>query len=202
MMCEQVNETAVTGLSTGLRLRFCRKDELDIWKRMPFDDAREAEKHNEFMTDYFERVYAPKDELFFNTCLFVCNAEDQPIATGFIWKTYDTFNSVHWLKVVKSQEGRGIGRALLSIILGQLDPADFPVYLHTQPSSYRAIKLYSDFGFRLLTDPVIGTRTNDVEECLPLLAESMTKDSFERLKTSRAPASFLKALAKEREPEF
>ena len=30
--------------------------------------------------------------------------------------------------------------------------------LHTHPSSYRAIKLYSDMGFKLLTDPIIGTR--------------------------------------------
>jgi hypothetical protein len=28
---------------------------------------------------------------------------------------------------------------------------EYPVYLHIQPSSFRAIKLYSDFGFSLLS---------------------------------------------------
>ena len=55
------------------------------------------------------------------------------------------------------------------------------VFLHTQPSSFRAIKLHSDFGFAFLTDPIIGYRKNDLEECLTILKEHMPQKDFEKL---------------------
>jgi hypothetical protein len=68
---------------------------------------------------------------------------------------------------------------------------DYPIYLHTQPSSYRAIKLYADFGFTLITDPMIGNRKNDIEECLPILKENMPKEYYKKLSTTKAPKEFL-----------
>ena len=56
-------------------------------------------------------------------------------------------------KRVLANEGKGLGRALLTEILKN---AGLPIYLHTQPTPARAIKLYSDFGFKLTTDPIIG----------------------------------------------
>ncbi len=202
MICERLDDSAVSELSDDYSARTCREDELDIWKRMPFDDAGQAEKYQDSMADYFIRVYAPKGNLFFEKCLFVCDDRDHPIATGFIWKAYEAFNTIHWLKVLKRYEGKGIGRALLSIILGEIEGTDYPVYLHTQPSSYRAVKLYSDFGFKLLTDQTIGNRKNDVEECLPNLAKHMTDESFRKLRTAKAPKYFLKRLETENDIQF
>jgi hypothetical protein len=98
------------------------------------------------------------------------------------------------LKVLKGYEDKVIGRALLSIIMKELKEEDYPVYLHTQPGSYRAIKLYSDFGFKLLSDPIIGPRSNDLQECLPILERFMKKKDFNRLQIVKAPAYFLKKL--------
>lgn len=71
---------------------------------------------------------------------------------------------------------------------------DYPVYLHTQPSSYRAIKLYTDFGFAFLTDPIIGYRKNDLEESLPVLKAYMPQEYFEKLQFAKAPEDFLEAV--------
>jgi hypothetical protein len=72
----------------------------------------------------------------------------------------------------------------------KLDRNDYPVYLHTQPSSFRAIKLYSDFGFSLLSGDHFGIRKNDLAECLPILGEFMPKEFFQNLRIINAPKNF------------
>lgn len=196
MMCPSLNRFALTELPKGYHIRTCRRDELDLWKAMPFDDAETAEEYHAYMTEFFETTYGGQEDLFFEKTLFVCDEKDKPVATCFLWKAYQLFNTVHWLKVVKGQEGRGLGRALLSILMKNLEPEEYPIYLHTQPESYRAIKLYSDFGFYLLSDKMIGSRPNDLEECLPILEKYMPKKDFQNLKIRKAPKVFLEGLKK------
>jgi ribosomal protein S18 acetylase RimI-like enzyme len=190
-MCKTLNKSAFREMPKRFHVRKCRKSELDIWKTIHFDDEFTAQKYYEFMTSYFEEVYSNKADLFFRKCLFVCDKDDQPIGTCFIWKAYNKINTLHWFKVVKEFEGLGIGRALLSIVMQNLDEEDFPIYLHTQPSSFRAIKLYSDFGFCLLTDPIIGHRKNDLKESLLILEKHMPPEDFMKLKMTTAPKEFL-----------
>ena len=194
MICQKLNVDALSELPDGYHIRNCREEELEIWKEMPFDNPKDATKYRGYMTDYFANVYAKKGNLFYEKCLFVCDKNDKPIATAFIWKAYDEFNTVHWLKVIKEHEDKGIGRALLSIIMKELNEVDYPVYLHTQPSSYRAIKLYSDLGFKVLSDPILGSRKNDLEECYPILGNHMTNEDFIKLQITMAPSDFIKKL--------
>ena len=202
MVCTELKHNALRDMPVGYHVRPCRRDELDLWKAIHFDDPSIAEEYRPYMTDYFDRVYAQKADLFFETCLFVCNQDDQPIATAFIWKAYDLFQTIHWFKVINDYEGQGIGRALLSVIMRDLKPEDYPVYLHTQPGSYRAIKLYSDFGFKLLSDPVIGNRPNGLAESMPILQRYMPLEYFNKLQITAAPAGFLHALAPFADEQF
>ena len=91
---------------------------------------------------------------------------------------------------------------MLSVILGSLSKEDFPIYLHTQPGSYRAIKLYSDFGFKFITDEQVGTRHNDLDTVLPELQKLMTKEAFEQLQFVSAPVDFLNHLSHYPHDEF
>lgn len=195
MMCEQLNKNALSELPEGYVIRNCRKSELDIWMRFPFDDLAEAEQYRGFMKQFFEDVYAYQEALFFEKCLFVCDLHDRPIATCFAWPAYERITTIHWFKVLKEYEGKGIGRALLSEVMRHLSKEEYPVFLHTQPGSYRAIHLYTDFGFSLLDDPVIGTRTNDLEESLPILKKYMPPKAFQALTVTSAPADFLEAVS-------
>jgi ribosomal protein S18 acetylase RimI-like enzyme len=190
MMCEVLNRDSLTEMSASYSIRNCRPDELGIWKTMPFDDADLAKEYEGFMSDYFTTTYGGKEELFFAKTLFVCEKQGKPIATCLSWKAYNEFNTIQWFKVLKGYEGQGIGRALLSIIMQELGMRDYPVYLHTQPSSFRAIKLYSDFGFSLLSGDKLGIRNNDLDECLPILEEFMPKEYFHELRIIAAPKEF------------
>jgi ribosomal protein S18 acetylase RimI-like enzyme len=202
MMCTKVNTASFSELPDGYHMRNCKEDELDIWKAMPFDEPEMAKKYYGFMSDYFNNVYLEKKDEFFRRCLFVCDAEDRPIGTCFIWKAYGKINTIHWLKILKNYEGKRLGRALLTAVMKNLKKYDYPIYLHTQPSSYRAIKLYSDFGFYLLSNPVIGNRINDLEECLKILEEHMPEKIYSQLRITTAPDSFLKAVSTSKTDQF
>ncbi|WP_310410414.1 GNAT family N-acetyltransferase, partial [Chamaesiphon sp. OTE_8_metabat_110] len=196
MMCSALNRDALAELPAGYSIRSCRPDELGIWKMMPFNDADLAKEYEGFMSDYFAMTYGEKEELFFTKTLFVCDWQNKPIATCLIWKAYDEFNTIQWLKVLKEYEGQGIGRALLSIVMQKLEMCDYPVYLHTQPSSFRAIKLYSDFGFSLLSGDNFGIRKNDLDECMPILDKFMSKEYFQKLRIVAAPKEFVDTVNK------
>jgi ribosomal protein S18 acetylase RimI-like enzyme len=202
MMCSALNRNALTEMPANYSIRSCRSDELDIWKKMPFDDANLAKEYDDFMSDYFTTSYGGKAELFFARTLFVCDLQDKPIATCLIWKAYDEFNTIQWFKVLKEYEGQGIGRALLSVVMQELEMSDYPVYLHTQPSSFRAIKLYSDFGFSLLSGDRFGTRKNDLDECMPILKKFMSKEFFQQLRITAAPKEFVDGVNKHNTNQF
>jgi len=205
MMCPAWNASACRELPQGFHFRMCRPDELETWKAMLLDFPHTPEIHDEYMqvmTDYYNDVYAKKADLFFQKCLLACNENDTPVGRGFIWKAYDKINTIHWYKVLKAYENRGIGRAILTAMMKGLADEEYPVFLHTHPSSFRAIKLYSDFGFCLISNPVIGNRNNDLEECLPILERFMPKSDFDKLKIVEAPQYFLDAAASSEIEEF
>ena len=194
MMCPALNTDAVVALPARYHVRTCRRNELSIWEAMPFDDPEIAVEYQAYMTRYFRDVYKERESLFFEKCLFVCDDKDTPVGTCFAWKAYEKITTIHWYKVLKEHEGNGIGRALLSVVMKSLSVNDYPVYLHTQPSSFRAIKLYSDFGFAFLSDSIIGNRKNDLDECLPILKARMPKADFDKLRFAKAPEDFLEAV--------
>ena len=202
MMCDKLNASALSEMPSGFAVRHPRESELDVWKRMPFDDGETADQYSGYMTEYFDRVYSPKGDLFYKTCVFVVDENDMPIGTGFTWKLYERFTTVHWFKTIKAYENKGIGRALISIVMRKLQTGEYPVYLHTQVGSYRAIKLYSDFGFKLLTDSDVGLRHNDFRVGLPVLMNLMPQADFKNLRFGKASQDFLDCVASQTTNDF
>ena len=194
MTCESPNAAAFRELSSRYRFRLCRNDELDVWMHTAVDAP-----YVKYAADYYRRVYEKSASEFFRRCTFVCDENDNPVATGFIWKSYGLINTLAWLRVVLEHEGKGLGRALITEVLRN---TSFPVYLHTQPSSVKAIKLYSDFGFKLITDPVIGYRKNDLEKSLPIMKKVMPQSDYENLQFTLADNALLKAALSNEAAEF
>jgi len=202
MMCEKLNESALTKLGTDYYFRNCRPNELEAWKAFPFDSHTVPPEYEDFMNQIIRDSYSDDMDTFYKNTLFVCDKYDKPIATCSYWKAYGKFNSIHWLKTLKAYEGKGIGRALLSEIMGRFESKDYPVYIHTQPGSFRAIGLYADFGFQLLLGGQLGTRTNDLEKCLPVLEEFMPQKNFKSLKVVDTPVELIRQLEDEKSIQF
>lgn len=202
MMCERLNEGALTDLHPDYHFRNCRPDELELWKGFPFDSDTVPPEYASFMNQIVDDSYAGQMDFFYRNTLFVCDRQDQPLATCSRWKAYGKFHSIHWLKTRKEHEGKGLGRAVLSAVMKCFKSEDYPIYIHTQPGSFRAIKLYSDFGFQLLRGGILGTRTNDLEKCLSILAEFIPREHFNRLKIRNTPEALIEMLRLETTIQF
>ena len=87
-------------------------------------------------------------------------------------------------------EGRGIGSGLFSEVLKN---AEYPIYVHTHPIASSAIMLYSDFGFKFITDPVVGYRENNLKDSLPYLKEVLPERDYDKIKTTNANQALLEA---------
>lgn len=194
MQCETLNRAAFGELPQGFTYRLCRRDELETWTRI----AVEA-PYVQYVTDYYDAFYAPRADEFFQRCSFVCDAEDRPVATCFVWKAYESINTLAWFRTLPAYEGMGLGRALLGKVLAG---AEYPIYVHTHPTGARAVKLYSDFGFRLISDPVIGFRENNLHESLPILKKIMSPADFAALQIVKADTPLLKAARSRKTAEF
>ncbi|HEX5828279.1 MAG TPA: GNAT family N-acetyltransferase [Candidatus Limnocylindrales bacterium] len=202
MICRTLRREAPRGMPEPYRLRSMRPDELGTWKAMPFDDAATAAAFDGFMEEWAARVYRGREAEFHARTLFAVDPDDRPVGTCMLWDAYGRLPTIHWLKVMPALEGKGIGRALLSAVLRDLDPGAYPVYLHTQPESARAVALYTDFGFDLLAGERFGTRTNDLEASLPILRELLPPALFARLRIAEPPPEFVAFMATTTAEEF
>ena len=202
MKCSKLNEAALTDLPQGYHIRTCRKEELDIWKAMHFDNEETAKSFKPFMDKYFDTVYAPYGEAFWKHCMFLCDSNDTPIGTCFVWPAYEEIMTLQWYKIRSEYEGHGLGRALLSYIMRTVKDEEFPVFLHTHPACRQAIKLYTDFGFSLLTDTEIGYRKNDLTEAMPYLKKTLSDTAYRALTFSTATEEFLTAAKRTEYSQF
>lgn len=202
MMCETLDRRACAPLPDGYTFDLCREDELDIWMAFPFDSPAQAAEYRPFMEQCFRDIYQPQRDEFFRRCLFVRDASGKPVATGFTWLSYGRVYTLQWIKTLPECEGKGIGRALISRLMTDLPDDAYPVYLHTHPECLRALHLYTDFGFRLLTDPRIGYRDNDLQTCLPILQQGLTPAAWKSLRYAEAPCGLLEAALSSQTEDF
>ncbi|NLV74623.1 MAG: GNAT family N-acetyltransferase [Chloroflexi bacterium] len=187
-------------LPAGFAFGGLERREFYTWATMHFD-ASNQHAYLPMMLRYYAQVYAPWEDEFFRQVRTV-RQDGRIIASCFKWRAYRAVTTVHWFRVLPAFEGRGIGRALLGEVLGALKPQEWPVYLHTHPASYRAIKLYTDFGFRLIEDERIGTRSNSLRAALPWLRARMPEGVFASLRSEPADAALVAAAASREVSEF
>ena len=188
MWCEKPDTSAFVPLPEGFQYRPFVPALLEDWITLQMTGSSEE---REYLSDYYRRVYEPLADQFAKRWHLLYDGEKM-VASCQLWEAYPGYETIHWLKVHPLYEGRGLGRAILT---KTLENHDGEVYLHTQPASYRALKLYRDFGFALLTDPVVGLRENHLTDVLPVLARVMTPASYQALRFAECPAGFLQAAA-------
>lgn len=190
MVANNINKNAFCDLPQGFHIRNLKVSELDYWKSMPFDGDYKQE-YKQFMDNYFNDVYKARESEFFKNCKVVCNDKNEIVSTCFLWKVFDNIITVHWFKTLKEYEGKKIGRALLSYLFKNVKRADFPILLHTQAGSFRAVKLYGDFGFQLVTNKKVGNRDNHLEFAKNYLKKVMPSDFYNNLKYIELDNEFL-----------
>ena len=145
-----------------------------------FDSLEEAEK-------YFVETYLQKTELFSNI-LFAMNKDNEIIGSCIAWQDMRGTNSVsslHWLVVDERYQRIGLGRALCIAVMNiYVERGALPVYIHTQPWSWKAILLYTSLGFKLQKTDAFSHYENEYEKAMIELGKIVTAEQYELLKQS------------------
>ena len=145
-----------------------------------FGSLTEAEK-------YFVETYMQKAELFPNV-LFVMNNENDIVGSCIAWQDMQDINSVsslHWLVVDERYQGIGLGRALSTAVMNiYAKHQRLPVYIHTQPWSWKAVLLYISLGFKLQKTDTFSHYENEYEKAMIELRKIVTTEQYELLKHS------------------
>ena len=135
---------------------------------------------------YFSQTYLSRPELLARRGIFVSDKKSGGLVGACIaW--FDDQNgvpvsSLHWLITKEAYQGSGIGSALIATALNIYEQENaFPVYLHTQPWSYQAIRLYHKFGFRLMKRESFAGYENQYALASPVLARYIAPECMREL---------------------
>lgn len=100
----------------------------------------------------FDNEFSNNPDLLRRRMVFVCDDMHRAVACACLWVGKDLgrhVQRVHWLATMPEYQGQGIATALLAhlIEIYKAEGCTTGVYLTTQTYSYKAIGIYSKFGF-------------------------------------------------------
>ena len=180
MRCDGYAAQRVT-LPAGYRIRaYWPGDERD-WARLEcvigdFDSADDA-------AVYFREKYLSGGDR--EDILFLLDGSGAVVGSCVAWTDEGRgapVNSLHWLVVDEAHQGQGCGRTLCAAVMNRfLLRNGRPIYIHTQPWSWKAILLNASLGFRLQKTDTFGTYVNQYEDAMKALASVLTKEQLQAL---------------------
>lgn len=187
MRCDSINHSAYSPLPDNVTIEYYREGMEMIWQDIQKAAGEFSAKSDLEILDYFSQRFGRKKELLQTRCLFLKDqATEHYIGTCMAWeaqKGEQTIPILHWLAVSDEFAGHGFARILISLIMQIFEEA-YPgqsIYLHTQPSSYPAIKLYHDFGFQLCRTDTYGTAINEYGAAIQVLKKIMHQPEYTSL---------------------
>lgn len=153
----------------GIKIRNYRDGDETHWANIEYAigdfDSIDSSKQ------YFIEHYKTND--IYERCFFAEDNNQNVIGTCIAWydkKGNATVSSLHWLAVLPEYQNKGIGKVLLSSAMNYYKSKNlFPVYLHTQPWSYKAIRLYNSFGFQIQKEDTFADYINEYNEAIEIL---------------------------------
>lgn len=108
---------------------------------------------------YFHHTFAPYQELLTKRMCFIMSPSGTFVATATAWNG-DTYPRLHWVCTKPSEQGKGLGKAIVIYALHKFKDTDTgTIVLHTQTWSYKAIGLYGTLGFKISNTPLLGQQT-------------------------------------------
>ena len=134
---------------------------------------------------YFKHTYLAHEDALKKRGVFVVDACGQLVGSCMAW--YDQRGtkevaSVHWLVVAQEHQGKGIGRAICQQVMAIFKAYDeLPIYIHTQPWSWKAILLYASLGFRLQKEDTFSNYVNQYDEGMAVLKTQLTDAQYAAL---------------------
>ena len=142
-----------------------------------FESEKEA-------VDYFCNRYLSNNDRTDNL-LFLTDYTGKVIGSCISWtddRNGKMVNSLHWLIVDEEHQGKGLGRSLCIVAMNCFyQNGSEPIYIHTQPWSWKAILLYTSLGFRIQKVDTFGTYLNQYSEAMSTLKRVLSDEQYQKL---------------------
>lgn len=183
MRLDSINQAAFKEVS-GAEIVHYKEGDFKYWLEIFRDVDVFKDKSDEEVFAYFnERFYDLKE---LEKRIFFIKVNNEYVGTCMAWQKEDEGRKIsvlHWLAVKKAHQHKGYARVLITHCIQcfmAFNEAEH-IYLHTQPYSYRAIKLYYDFGFRLTKKDCYKGAKNENAAALTILKEYMNPLVYQNL---------------------
>ncbi len=182
MRCDRILPMEVK-LPEDYAIRTYQRGDENAWAALhvalgDFASAQEA-------ADYFLNTYA-RD---FSRALFAVAPDGSVIGTVTAWtdpRGDATIRSLHWLAVAEEHQRKGIGKALCKTALKLMRREDnaAPIYLHTQPWSWKAVLLYVSLGFKLQRTDSFANYENQYEQVMATLHSVLNDEQYAKVEAA------------------
>ena len=190
LRCDRVLPMEVT-LPKGYAIRTWQSGDEAAWAALECavgDFSEESTAKQYFVDKYLADPAVAAERVFFLT-----DPAGEIVGSVICWEDMRQgmpVLSLHWLVVVEGEQGKGLGKALCSHalrIFRRIDNAR-PVYIHTQPWSWKAILLYVKLGFKLQPEDTFADYENQYPQAMEALKNVLTQEQYDYLCRNTAPA--------------
>lgn len=182
MRCDRVLPMEIK-LPEGYTIRTYQPGDEDAWADLMCavgEQTSPAEARAGFVQRYLADA-SRTDRIF-----FAVDAAGAVVGTAIAWD--DGLRVLHWLAVHPDHQRRGLGKALCQTALRMFRREDnsLPVYLHTQPWSWKAILLYISLGFKLQPRDTIYNYENQYAQAMETLKAIVTPEQYALMEANTA----------------
>ena len=149
-------------LPEGFQFVYYQPGDRDAWINIE-QSAKELHSFEQGM-EVWEQYYGSVEYTLHNRMLFIVNPQGEKVATATAY--YDENGDlprergqVHWVAVRRDHQGMGLARPLIAQVLNVMKQRGHTeAMLHTQTTTWVAVRLYLEFGFRPMAENAESNR--------------------------------------------
>lgn len=139
-------------LREGYRIRLFQPGEAGVWAEIEasvgeFPSVQRALAH-------FSQEFGAHEEEMCRRCFFLEHVSGKPVGTATAWYNPsfqgEAYGRLHWVAIHPDHQGKGLSKPLVGAAMACLAKHHDRAYLTSQTTSWKAIKVYLDFGFEPL----------------------------------------------------
>lgn len=182
MRCDRILPMEIK-LPEGYTIRTYQPGDEDAWAAL-MCSVGEQTSPVDAKAEFIQRYLA--NETLTERIFFAVDREGTVVGTAIAWD--DGLRVLHWLAVHPEHQGKGLGKALCQTALRLFRREDnsLPVYLHTQPWSWKAILLYISLGFKLQPTDTIYAYENQYAQAMETLKTIVTPEQYAKMEANSA----------------
>lgn len=148
LACEDLSRAPTFELPAGFSVRWYRPGDGRLWREI----QASADRYNEFPPQLFHGEFGFDPMPLGQRQCYLTAPDGETIGSATAWFDWNhagrRWGRVHWVAILPAWQGRGLGKALMTLICRRLcELGHRRAYLTTSTARLPAVNLYLRFGF-------------------------------------------------------